>query len=197
MNESKWPGGLSAEHNELLTIAAGIVAIAVFLLYIYYLISLNSVLKTVRPFNRKMPPAQVWFLLLAYLSPFAEVLLLFTSIPFLAITIIKYLILAGAWAWQVYTSLKISRSIKAEFDSRGIAVEEAPTWKWAVNYCFASLVQIPLSIHSGNTWYILIAWLWLAISWIAYWAETAKYKKELRALPATPDSDSQLFHNLY
>lgn len=169
----------------------GLLSITIILIYFFYVRSLSDLLKTVRPENRRVSPGKTWLLLLGFLNYFTDILYLEIPLSYAGVISLKYLILGFILFWQAYLSLKISNSITAEFKSRGMPVEAAPTLKWAFNYCLAMLVQLPVALHSTNSDYLLMTF-WVMVSWIAYWAETAKYKKRLRALPLT-DKDTQLF----
>ena len=187
---------LPPDVRNIIKTLVGLLSIVIVLIYFFYVRSLSDLLKTVRPENRKVSPGKTWLLLLGFLNYFTDILYLEIPLSYTGVISLKYLILGFMLFWQAYLSLKISNSITAEFKSCGIPIEEAPTWKWAFNYCLAMLVQLPVALHSTNSNYFLMAWLWVMVSWIIYWAETAKYKKRLRALPVM-DKDTQLFQNLY
>ncbi len=197
MEEWRWVKDLPPElYNIVMTILA-LTSFVVLISYFFYVSNLTGLLKAVRPGNRKVAPWKAWLLLFGFLNYGTELLPLMLWLSDTAIILLKYLILGGMLLWQVYMSYKIQGSIKAEFDSRGIAIEEVPTWKWAVNYCLAMLMQVPVALHLPGSIYFSLVWLWVMVSWISYWIVTAKYRRRLSVLPADTDSESQVFGNLY
>ena len=86
-----------------------IVAIAIALIpLIFYLLTLQNTLKAVSPENQKMPPGQVWMIL----------------IPLFGL------------GWQFVVVNRIADSLKAEFAKRNIPCEEdRPGYSIGLTYC--------------------------------------------------------------
>lgn len=197
MEEWSWFNGLPMGLQRMIAYVFWISPFFVIVLFCFYLPNLSRLLKAIRPVNRKIAPILVWFLILGFLNYLVELLPFFIGLSSIAKMILQYLILGGAMLWLAYIAFNISISLSAEYFSRGMFIKQMPTMIKAVVYCTAQLAQMLLMIHSPDSKFMFVVWLWVMISWIAYWAETAKYKKQLRSLPATPDRDTQLFHNLY
>ncbi len=86
----------------LIAIAIGLIPV------IFYLLTLQKTLKAVSPENRKMPPSNVWLVL----------------IPFFGLV------------WQFIIVNRIADSLKAEFEKRNIKVEEdRPGYSIGLAYC--------------------------------------------------------------
>lgn len=75
---------------------------------IFYLITLQNAMNTVRPEFRKMPPGQVWL----------ELIPLFGLV------------------WQFFNVINVSDSLKKEFVARGIpTAEERPGYSVGITFC--------------------------------------------------------------
>lgn len=75
---------------------------------IFYLITLQNAMNTVRPEFRKMPPGQVWL----------ELIPLFGLV------------------WQFFNVINVSDSLKREFEARGIrTAEERPGYSVGITFC--------------------------------------------------------------
>lgn len=75
---------------------------------IFYLITLQNAMNTVRPEFRKMPPGQVWL----------ELIPLFGLV------------------WQFFNVINVSDSLKREFVARGIpTAEERPGYSVGITFC--------------------------------------------------------------
>ena len=86
----------------ILAIAIGLIPI------IFYLLTLQNTLKEVSPENQKMPPGQVWLIL----------------IPLFGL------------GWQFVVVNRIADSLKAEFAKRNISVDEdRPGYSIGLTYC--------------------------------------------------------------
>ena len=77
---------------------------------VFYLLNLQNTLKAVRSQNQKMPPGQVWLLL----------------IPFFGIV------------WNFITVQRIAESIKAEYDSRQMPCEDKPAYSIGLAMCICT-----------------------------------------------------------
>lgn len=125
-----------------------IIFIVLFLLIlprIFYLITLQKTLEKISPGNRAMSPTNVWLEL----------------IPFFNLV------------WQFYNVVNISDSLKKEFESRGIKIEDQrPGYSIGIAFCVLSCCSvIPiLGILTG------IAGL---ICWIIFWVKVSNYKNML------------------
>ena len=83
--------------------------------FVFYLITLQNVLKKVSPENQKMPPANVWLLF----------------IPLFNI------------GWHFVVVAKVSDSLKAEFAKRGISVGvDRPAYGVGLAYCILNCCSI-------------------------------------------------------
>lgn len=98
-------GGLGAP--ELIVII--LISVAIGLIpKIFYLITLQNAMNTVRPEFRKMPSGQVWL----------ELIPLFGMV------------------WQFFNVINVSDSLKREFETRGIPIAEArPGYSIGITFC--------------------------------------------------------------
>lgn len=113
---------------------------------IFYLITLQNTLKEISIENRKMKPSQVWLML----------------IPLFGI------------AWQFIMINRISESLKSEFSSRSISInEEKPGYNIGLTYCILFCCGwIPVL---G-----LLAAIGGLVCWIVYWVKINDFKKKLQ-----------------
>jgi len=77
-----------------------LIGIAIFVVYIFYLISLQKVLEAVSPENRTMQPWQVWLLIIPVFS----------------------------WVWMFFVAKAIAVSLRQEFNKYGVYEVEKPTY---------------------------------------------------------------------
>lgn len=104
-------------------------AIIGLLVYIFYLLTLQNTLKQVKANNRKMPPANVWLLL---------------------IPIFSYVYLFFVVNW-------LSESLRAEFDDRGISCsEKKPGYGVGLAMAICSAVSFFISIAGLATLVLFI-----------------------------------------
>ncbi len=106
--------------------------------FVFYLITLQNVLKKVSQENQKMPPANVWLLF----------------IPLFNI------------GWHFVVVSRVSDSLKAEFATRGIDVGvDRPAYGVGLAYCILNCCSIIpfLGILAGLGW--LVCWIvfWVKI----------------------------------
>lgn len=107
--------------------------------FVFYLITLQNVLKKVSPENRKMPPANVWLLFIPLFN----------------------------LGWHFVVVARVSDSLKAEFAKRGISVGvERPAYGVGLAYCILKCCSyIPfLGIAAALAW--LVCWIifWVKVS---------------------------------
>ena len=165
----------------------------------FFLKNLSDLLKAVRPMNRKMPPGQVWVLLLGQVNFILGLLYFFIGYEqgvSTVYTIVTYAIAIFVVAWQFQLVYKIADSIEAEYDSRGIPIEHRPSIQTGLFMAGANaytiLKEVPVvGLLAGLANFIFL------ISWIAYWIKTHKYKKELQSMPEImEEGDSLIFSGL-
>lgn len=125
----------------------GITAL-VLVLYFFYLSMLSSLLREISPENRRMNPGMVWLLLVP----------IFNLI------------------WTFVVVKNISASVKDEFESRGVSLnEQNPGYNIGlVMSIFQIMGLVPIF---GR----LLTLGFLAF-WISYWIKMADYRSKLRAL---------------
>ena len=107
--------------------------------FIFYLLTLQQTLRQVRPEFRKMPPGQVWLLL----------------IPVFSIV------------WQFFVISWMSESLKKEFEIRGIPKEEdRPGYSIGLAFCILSCVSfIPfLGIFTGLGAFVCWILFWVKMN---------------------------------
>lgn len=165
---------------------------------ILYLLNLQNTLKAASPENRKMPPVNVWLLLIPLFSTY----------------------------YMFVVAKRISETIKAEYASKGQVPENPkPTYNVGMAMAIGSAVSMLISIitfkdtygdtmaaysasssgnyeemmavqnASGGALSMLGSFIGLAvfILWIVYWVQTATYKNKMKSLPSN-HSDSQIFN---
>lgn len=104
--------------------------------FVFYLITLQNVLKKVSPENQKMPPANVWLLF----------------IPLFNI------------GWHFVVVARVSDSLKAEFAKRGVSVGvDRPAYGVGLAYCILNCCSIIpfLGVLAALGW--LVCWI---IFWV-------------------------------
>ncbi len=116
--------------------------------WLFFLINLRGLLEKVSPSNRAMPPEQVWL----------------NFIPVFNL------------GWFIYTVAKVRDSVKAEYYSRGWAVEADSGYNIGLaagilGICTAILGRLPVI-----GWAVGVGAL---ICWIIYWLRTADLKHRL------------------
>ncbi len=145
----------------ILTLMILLIIFAAFLIpVIFYFTELQNTLKEVSVENRKMKPGQVWLLLIPLFSIY--------------------------WLFEVVS--KIADSLKAEFVSRNIEVdEERPGYRIGIIYAIigavapllnmvSRLMQFP-ALESGII--SLVLGLGSFVLWILYWVKVRGYRKML------------------
>lgn len=166
----------------------------------FYLKNLSDLLKAIREPNRKMPPGQVWLLLVGQLNIILTIFVTYIIGPGLVnawvYIIASYAISVFMVIWQLRMVYRIADSIEAEYDSRKIPIEHRPSFQTGM--CMAGgnaaslLKRIPGIGFLGS-----IGGLIGLIGWIAYWVRTHKYKKEIQAMPEyMEEGESLIFSNL-
>jgi len=167
----------------------------------FYLKNLSDLLKAVREPNRRMPPAQVWLLLVGLLNVALTMMLpvLYSKGIFTvgwAYWLFVYGITAFVILWQFRIVYRIADSIEAEYDSRSIPIEHRPTFQTGM-FMSAAKVATLIGIIPGAALFSYLANMAYLIGLVAYWVRTHKYKKELRAMGAfTGDTESVIFKDL-
>ena len=111
---------------------------------IFYLLTLQKALSRCAPENRAMSPGLVWLMLIP----------LFNLV------------------WQFLVVINISKSLAAEFQKRGLAVEDPkPGYTLGIVMCVGNLICAPVGL----------------ICWIVYWIKISGYSNKLAApAPGAP-----------
>jgi len=126
-----------------------IILLSIFLVpWFFFLLNLHTTLSRVSPRNRAMPPAHVWL----------------NFIPVFNL------------GWIIYTVLKVTESLRAEYGSRGWIPEN----DFGYNVGLATGVLAIASFVLG--WAPVLGWgLGIAelVCWILYWVRTAEAKNRL------------------
>lgn len=193
---ANWLESQTPEIRRIIALLAIVYVLGVMVVYCFYIKSVLSLLKAIKPANRMMRPALVCLLLLGFVDSFTE----FYSLLYPMSTALKYLFtyafIGFVIAWQFYTAGRVATSISAEYRSRGIPMAFAPTYKWAVLYCIALLAQTLVTLLSLGKELLYLTWFLVMLTWIIYWVNIVRYKKAIRNLPAVTDQDSIFFtHN--
>ena len=105
----------------------------------FFLLTLQNTLKAVSPENRKMPPANVWLML----------------IPFFGIV------------WQFIVVNRVADSLAAEFDKRGISLDKPrPGREIGLAYCILYCCSIIPVLGSFASVAGLVCWIiyWVKIA---------------------------------
>lgn len=166
---------------------------------ILYLLNLQNTLKSAAPENRKMPPANVWLLLIPLFST----------------------------CYMFLVANRMSETIRAEYASKGqSAGSPRPAYKVGMAIAIGSAISTLISLITFKEWYndmrmiihvyssgnyeaimnmqtsgSLLSSIGSYISfvvfilWIVYWVQTAGYKNKMRSLPAN-NADSRIFSPL-
>lgn len=161
---------------------------------ILYFINLQNTVKAAAPENRKIPPANVWLLLIPVFSTF----------------------------YSFVVARKISETIQAEYASKGQAPESSrPTYAVGMTMAALGLINFLISLfyiptyiemYSGaisgdyenavwvsqsmsgplSTFSTLIGFA-VFILWIVYWVQTSEYKNKMRVLPNNNVDEDSIF----
>lgn len=161
---------------------------------ILYLLNLQNTIKAASPENRKMPPANVWLLLIPLFNIY----------------------------WMFVVVKRISETIAAEYQSKGQPLPNAkPTYNVGIAMAVLTVINTLISIFttpdrmqqtqsamSGMQGTFvesqtsplqmvggLIGFVAL-ILWIVYWVQTAGYKNKMKMLPNNKGNDSQIFQGM-
>ena len=133
----------------------GVLGIALLIgltILILFLLTLQNCLKNVSPENRKMPPANVWLMLIPLFS------------------MIYQFIMVG----------KIADSLAAEFQKRGITDAEArPGYNIGLAFCICSIAGNVFGRVSGVVELSGLISLGGLVCLIVYWVKIANYSKQL------------------
>lgn len=161
---------------------------------ILYLLNLQNTLKAAAPENRKMPPANVWLLLIPLFNIY----------------------------WSFVVVKRISETIAAEYQSKGQPLSNAkPTYSvgmaMSVLMVINSVISLittpermtqtqtamegmqgtftetqssPLQVVGGLIGLVAL------ILWIVYWVQTAGYKNKMKMLPNNRSNESQIFQGM-
>ncbi len=167
----------------------------------FFLKNISDLLKTVREPNRRMPPGQVWLLLVGLVGSLITLPLLYLGADSTALltlcTIASYAVSIFVVIWQFRIVYKVADSIEAEYDSRRIPIEHRPSYQtgmfMAVAHAGTLLKGVPGISFIGS-----IASLAYLVGWICYWVRTHKYKQEIKALPEyIEEGESLIFSDLH
>jgi hypothetical protein len=144
-------GGGEAAAVGGIAIAGIFMFIMVFLLImlvpmIFYVLTLQKAFKKCSAENQAMSPGLAWLLL----------------VPFVGII------------WHFFVVLNMTKSLEAEFGSRGIDVDQDPGKKLGLAMCI-------LACCSGIPFIGTIIAIGGLVCWIMYWVKIAGYSKELDA----------------
>ncbi len=119
------------------TVGLGIMVISVVVM-VFYLLTLQKALSRCAPENRAMNPGLVWL----------------TLIPLFNLV------------WQFFVVINIAKSLAAEFQKRGLAVEEPkPGYTLGIVMCVGNLICFPVGL----------------VCWILYWVKISGYASKLGA----------------
>jgi len=132
------------------------VMLAIVVLYILFLLTLQKALKIISPENRKMKPGIVW----SFLIPIVGVVLMFM------------------------VANDIATGFKREFDRCAVFKQGKPTY--GLGLTLAILVCVYYAVNFFVTDFLLTgltAWA-IIITWIVYWVQVNKTKNELVKLKA-------------
>jgi hypothetical protein len=169
------------------------------LLYFFYLKNLYDLLKTIREPNRKMPPGQVWLVLITFTSVFIALLQnLFYDMTNLLwfLVALTYAIKIFVLVWNFRMVTRIADSIEAEYDSRAIPMEHRPTYQTGMLMCVCSALTLLQGIPYLGFIGSIAAILYLIV-FIMYWVRTWEFKKKLQALGQYQDEESIIFKDLH
>ena len=189
--------------QELMTIIIVMMAV-VFItfaaVYFFYLLSVQNLLKAVRPVNRKMQPGQVWLLLISCVS-FVFVFFKMFYVELMdklgiVATILPLLISVFVLVWQFYMVNKVADSIEAEYLSRNLPVPARPTYQTGLFYCICNTVGLVGNVPFLS-FFALLAGIAGFVAWILYWVKIAEWKNHIKVLPPANDGESALFKDLY
>lgn len=167
----------------------------ILLVAILYLLNLQNTLKAASPENRKMPPSNVWLLLIPIFNIY----------------------------WQYVVVKNISATIEAEYASKGQVLDTPkPTYKLGMAMVVLTLINLVFSLfmmpetiasyssissgnieamsanaaaQSGNMGLSMLSSLVSfagLILWIVYWVQTAGYKNKMKIMPDNK-VESQIF----
>ena len=135
--------------------ALGILSIALLIaliIFIFFLLTLQNCLKNISPENRKMPPANVWLMFIPVFN----------------------------WFFQFNMVSKISDSLAAEFQKRGITGEEArPGYNIGLAFCICNIVGNLLSRNVNTLEISTLAGIGALVCLIIYWVKISNYSKQL------------------
>lgn len=180
-------------------------------IYFLYVKNLRDTLNAVRPQNRKMPPAQIWLLLISLLNIFilipgiitAWVALgiykgnfIITPVALKGLGVAQYAVSIFILVWHFRIVTKIADSIAQEYASRNMQVEARPAYQTGLIYCICSATAMVISLFALK-WLGILAGIASFIFWIMYWIKTAEYKKALKAMPHNPEEENSVFQDLY
>lgn len=134
-----------------------LIVIGVILLFVFFLLNLQNLLKEVSPSNRLVPPANVWLMfipLFNYIYPFI-----------------------------LYP--KISESVKREFQDRGLGSKGDFSKGLGITMAVLGIVALFNNLKISNALIILgsLAAFANLVLFIIYWVKTAEYKKTLKMSP--------------
>ena len=148
--------------NIIVILISAILIIGAILLYIFYLLNLQRLLKEISPSNRLVPPSNVWLMF----------------IPFFSIV----------YAFILYP--KISDSVRSEYKSRG-RKEEVDYGK-SIGITMAILAVVSTILRFSEAVPFLSGFIYITslVLFIIFWVKMAKYKNELKALPGIYDGIS-------
>ena len=125
-------------------------AFALFIIpFIFYLITLQNILKVISPENRKMAPSQVWLLL----------------IPLFGLV------------WHFIVVSRISDSIKNESLLRNNELKDSrPGYSTGLTMCVLICISIFPKVFGILSSVAFIAFI---ICWIIYWSKIVSYKRQI------------------
>lgn len=141
----------------------GLLAIIFFLLFlipaIFYLITLQNTLKAIQPQNRKMPSVNVWLLLIPIFN----------------------------FVWHFFVVINITKSIDAEYQSKGVNESSKGTYNIGLAMCILYAINwIPLLS--------IITSIPTIICWILFWVQISGHKNRIIALSQSTPATTQ-YHN--
>lgn len=172
-----------------------LIFLAIFLVIaILYLLNLQNTLKAASPENRKMPPVNVWLLLIPLFN----------------------------FYWMFVVVKRISETIAAEYESKGQALSNAkPTYSVGMAMAVLTVINAVISLittpermkqtqatmdamqgtfveQQSSPLQMVGGLIGLVafVLWIVHWVQTASYKNKMKMLPNNKANDSQIFQGM-
>ena len=157
---------LSGSHGIAVAIFLALILLLVLGISILFTLTLYNTAMAIEPKNRMLAPLSIWLMVVPYFN----------------------------LLWQFYVIAQLSKSIGLEFYSRGLPIQNKPTYKIGmVSAILSCLYYLPGHFPALKFLLFVVGF----ITCIVYWVKVYEFKNRIKSLPPAHIMESQIFGNTF